>query len=126
MEDAANDPTLHSVSNSWGFGGEAEWGARRSVRGRDRRTSSRSPRRPGRRFYFSTGDSGTYQSGYPTDSPYVVSVGGTSTYSTSNPGDVEHDDDVERRRQLVLERRSRARPGRPAPASRRTRRARAA
>ena len=27
IEDAANDPTLHSVSNSWGFGGEAEWGA---------------------------------------------------------------------------------------------------
>ncbi len=36
--------------------------------------------------------------------PYVVSVGGTSTYSTSNPGDVEHAHDVERRRQLVLER----------------------
>ncbi len=26
MEDAANDPTLHSVSNSWAYGGEAEWG----------------------------------------------------------------------------------------------------
>jgi hypothetical protein len=25
MEDAANDPTLHSVSNSWAYGGEAEW-----------------------------------------------------------------------------------------------------
>jgi photosystem II stability/assembly factor-like uncharacterized protein len=39
----------------------------------------------GTSFYFSTGDAGTYQSGFPTDSPYVVSVGGTSTYSTSNP-----------------------------------------
>src|SRR5262249_12307527 len=26
VEDAANDPTLHTVSNSWGYGGEAEWG----------------------------------------------------------------------------------------------------
>ena len=26
MEDAANDPTLHTVSNSWGYGGETEWG----------------------------------------------------------------------------------------------------
>src|SRR5262249_15679409 len=40
----------------------------------------------GTSFYFSTGDAGTYQSGFPTDSPYVVSVGGTSTYSTTSPG----------------------------------------
>ena len=27
MEDAANDATLHSVSNSWGYGGEATTGS---------------------------------------------------------------------------------------------------
>ena len=59
MEDAANDPTLHSVSNSWGFGGEAEWGAADPFVV-STRTSSRSPPRPGTTFYFSTGDSGTY------------------------------------------------------------------
>ena len=36
IEDAANDPTLHSVSNSWAFGGEAEWGADRPVPARGR------------------------------------------------------------------------------------------
>ena len=27
IEDAANDPTLHSVSDSWGYGGDAEYGS---------------------------------------------------------------------------------------------------
>ena len=84
IEDAANDPTLHSVSNSWGFGGEAEWGAADPFADRGRRTASRSRAAAGTTFYFSTGDSGTYQSGFPSDSQYVVAVGGTSTYSTSN------------------------------------------
>jgi photosystem II stability/assembly factor-like uncharacterized protein len=84
MEDAANDPTLHSVSNSWGYGGEVEWGATDPfmvTTGNILALAAAS----GTSFYFSTGDFGTYQSGYATDSPYVVSVGGTSTYSTSNP-----------------------------------------
>ena len=54
--------------------------------GRDEEHPRARRRGRARRFYFSTGDSGTYESGYPSDSPYVVSVGGTSTYSTSEPG----------------------------------------
>ena len=85
MEDAANDPTLHSVSNSWAYGGEAEWGVTDPfmiATGNILAFAAAA----GTTFYFSTGDSGTYESGYPSDSPYVVAVGGTSTYSTSNPG----------------------------------------
>jgi photosystem II stability/assembly factor-like uncharacterized protein len=85
MEDAANDPTLHSVSNSWGYGGEAEWGATDPFVVSTQNILALAAA-AGTSFYFSTGDAGTYQSGYPTDSPYVVSVGGTSTYSTSAPG----------------------------------------
>jgi photosystem II stability/assembly factor-like uncharacterized protein len=84
MEDAANDPTLHSVSNSWAFGGEAEWGATDPflVSSENILTLAAAA---GTTFYFSTGDSGTYQSGYPSDSPHVVGVGGASTWSTSDP-----------------------------------------
>ncbi len=85
MEDAANDPTLHSVSNSWAYGGEAEWGVTDPfvvATGNILAFAAAA----GTTFYYSTGDSGTYESGYPSDSPYVVSVGGTSTYSTSAPG----------------------------------------
>ena len=84
IEDAANDPTLHTVSNSWAFGGEAEWGAADPflVTAENSLTIAAAA---GTTFYFSTGDSGTYESGYPSDSPHVVAVGGTSTYSTSTP-----------------------------------------
>jgi len=85
IEDAANDPTLHSVSNSWGFGGEAEWGAADPFL-QTAQASFALAAAAGTTFYFSTGDSGTYQSGFPSDSQYVVSVGGTSLYSTANPG----------------------------------------
>lgn len=85
MEDAANDPTLHSVSNSWGYGGDVEWGASDPFEVSTNNILALAAA-AGTSFYFSTGDAGTYQSGYPTDSQYVVSVGGTSTYSTSNPG----------------------------------------
>ena len=85
MEDAANDPTLHSVSNSWGFGGEAEWGAADPFVIATENSLAIAAA-AGTTFYFSTGDAGTYQSGYPSDSPHVVAVGGTSTYSTSNSG----------------------------------------
>ena len=83
MEDAANDPTLHSVSNSWAFGGEAEWGAADPFLISSENILSMAAA-AGTTFYYSTGDSGTYQSGYPSDSPNVVAVGGTSTYSTSS------------------------------------------
>ncbi|HEX3669353.1 MAG TPA: protease pro-enzyme activation domain-containing protein, partial [Acidimicrobiia bacterium] len=84
MEDAANDPTLHSVSNSWGYGGEAEWGTADPFMITTNNILALGAA-AGTSFYFSTGDAGTYQSGWPTDSQYVVSIGGTSTYSTSNP-----------------------------------------
>lgn len=84
IEDAASDTTLHSVSNSWAFGGEAEWGAADPFL-LVAQNSFALAAAAGTTFYFSTGDSGTYQSGFPSDSQYVVAVGGTSTYSTSNP-----------------------------------------
>lgn len=84
IEDAAGDPTLHSVSNSWAFGGEAEWGAADPFL-LAAENSFALAAAAGTTFYFSTGDNGTYESGYPADSRYVVGVGGTSTYSTSNP-----------------------------------------
>jgi photosystem II stability/assembly factor-like uncharacterized protein len=84
MEDAANDPTLHSVSNSWAYGGEAEWGVGDPFVVATGNILALGVA-AGTTFYYSTGDSGTYESGYPSDSPYVVSVGGTSTYSTTNP-----------------------------------------
>ena len=81
INDAANDTSLHVVSNSWG-GGEA--------------TSANDPfvsitnmsfqhaASVGTTFYFASGDSGEYGDGatvspsYPADSPYVVAVGGTN------------------------------------------------
>jgi photosystem II stability/assembly factor-like uncharacterized protein len=85
IQDAAADPTLHSVSNSWGFGGEAEWGEADPFL-LTANASMALAAAAGTTFYFSTGDSGTYFSGYPSDSPYVVGVGGTSLYSTTDPG----------------------------------------
>jgi len=83
MEDAANDPSLHSVSNSWAYGGEAEWGPTDPFVVATANILALGAA-AGTTFYYSTGDSGTYESGYPSDSPYVVSAGGTSTYSTTN------------------------------------------
>src|SRR5262249_21140585 len=85
IEDAANDPTLHSVSNSWGFGGDAEWGAVDPFLVASENSMAIAAA-AGTTFYFSTGDLGTFESGYPSDSPNVVSGGGTSTYSTTSPG----------------------------------------
>ena len=82
LEDAANDPTLHSVSNSWAFGGEAEWGLADPFLLASQNSLAIGAA-AGTTFYFSTGDSGTYESGYPSDSPYVVGVGGTTLFSTS-------------------------------------------
>jgi photosystem II stability/assembly factor-like uncharacterized protein len=82
VEDAANDPTLHSVSNSWGYGGEAEWGLADpfliAVR-----NSFAIAAAAGTTFYFSTGDFGTYFSGFPADEANVVAVGGTTLFSTA-------------------------------------------
>jgi photosystem II stability/assembly factor-like uncharacterized protein len=81
IEDAANDPTLHSVSNSWAFGGEPEWGTTDPFFLASQNSLALAAA-AGTTFYFSTGDSGTYQSGYPSDSQYVVGVGGTTLFST--------------------------------------------
>jgi photosystem II stability/assembly factor-like uncharacterized protein len=83
IEDAANDPTLHSVSDSWGYGGDVEYGAQDPF-ALATQNSFAIAAAAGTTFYFSTGDSGTYESGYPADSPYVVAVGGTSLFSTQS------------------------------------------
>ena len=77
---AANDTSLHVVSNSWG-GGEATSATDPFVSNTN--ASFQHAASAGTTFYFSSGDSGsnsggTGQASYPADSPYVVSVGGTS------------------------------------------------
>ena len=65
------------------YGGDAEWGAFDPfLIATDNILAIAAA--AGTTFYFSTGDAGTYESGFPSDSPYVSAVGGTSTYSTSN------------------------------------------
>ena len=91
LEDAANDPTLHSVSNSWAFGGEAEWGLADPFLLASQNSLAIGAA-AGTTFYFSTGDSGTYESGYPSDSPYVVGVGGTTLFSTSTVSTLSTED----------------------------------
>lgn len=93
VSDAANDASLHVVSNSWG-GYEA--------------TSTNDPfvanidpflqhaAAVGTTFYFSTGDQGAYSGAttstgppapsYPADSQYVVAVGGTNLQTTASNG----------------------------------------
>jgi photosystem II stability/assembly factor-like uncharacterized protein len=82
VEDAANDPTLHSVSNSYGYGGEPEFGATDPLTiawGNSFAVAAAA----GTTFWFSTGDTGSYESGFPADSENVVSVGGSSIFSTA-------------------------------------------
>jgi len=92
---AANDTSLHVVSNSWG-GGEAASAADPFVSNTG--ASFQHAASVGTTFYFSSGDSGAWSGSsgttqapsYPADSPYVVSVGGTnlqtapSTYTYSS------------------------------------------
>ena len=125
IEDAANDPTLHSVSNSWAFGGEAEWGAADPFL-IAAENSLAIAAAAGTTFYFSTGDSGTYESGYPSDSPYVVA----RRRHEHVLDDATPPRGARRRRGAAAAAGARTsspgRRGRPAPASRPTRRARAA
>jgi photosystem II stability/assembly factor-like uncharacterized protein len=83
VEDAANDPTLHTVSNSWGYGGEAEWGLQDPFLVAVQNSFAIAAA-AGTTFWFSTGDLGTYESGFPADSQYVVAVGGTTLFSTAD------------------------------------------
>src|SRR3954452_4054242 len=91
IEDAATDPTLHTVSNSWAFGGEAEWGNADPFLIASENSLAIAAA-AGTTFYFSTGDSGTYQSGYPSDSRYVVAIGGTTLFSTSSTTQLSTED----------------------------------
>ncbi len=84
VEDAATDPTLHTVSNSWGYGGDVEWALADPFMIATENSFSIAAA-AGTTFWFSTGDSGTYFSGYPADSRYVASVGGTTLFTTSDP-----------------------------------------
>ncbi len=80
---AANDPSVHVVSNSWG-GGEATSASDPFVS--NTTASFQHAAAVGTTFYFSSGDAGawsgssgtTKEPSYPADSPYVVSVGGTT------------------------------------------------
>ena len=77
---AANDTGLHVVSNSWG-GGEAT--STSDPFTSNTNASLQHAASVGTTFYFSSGDQGSNSGGtglasYPADSPYVVSVGGTT------------------------------------------------
>ena len=78
---AANDTSLHVVSNSWG-GGEATSADDPFVSNTN--ASFQHAASVGTTFYFASGDWGEYGDGatvspsYPSDSPYVVAVGGTT------------------------------------------------
>jgi len=77
---AANDTSLHVVSNSWG-GGEAT--STSDPFTSNTGASLQHAASVGTTFYFSSGDTGSNSGGtglasYPADSPYVVSVGGTT------------------------------------------------
>ncbi len=108
------------------YGGEAEWGVTDPFVRRHREHPRARARRPGRPSTSRPATPARTSPATRRDSPYVVAVGGTSTYSTSDSGHVEHEHDVERRRQLVLEHHRPAVVADRAPASRPTRRARAA
>ncbi len=93
LDDAANDPSVHIVSNSWGGQDAAEEdpGFVPTIDPILQYAAS-----VGTTFYFSTGDDGyasgsscynggsggssctTRETAYPAESPYVVAVGGTS------------------------------------------------
>jgi len=89
---AANDASLHAVSNSWG-GGEATSASDPFVLNTD--ASFQRAAAVGTTFYFSSGDNGKGSGcdtkvspgcaapSYPADDPYVVSVGGTNLSTTS-------------------------------------------
>ena len=86
---AANDPTIHAVSNSWG-GGESATAGNNSQQDPFTYQTQQSFMHAvavGTTFYFSSGDSGANSGGtnlpsYPADSPYVVAVGGTNLSTT--------------------------------------------
>ncbi len=86
ISDAANDGSVHVVSNSWG-GGEAT--SLNDPFVSNTNASFQHAAGVGTTFYFSSGDSGSNSGGtglpsYPTDSPYVVSVGGTTLNTGTN------------------------------------------
>jgi photosystem II stability/assembly factor-like uncharacterized protein len=86
VSDAANDPSLHVVSNSWGGGEAASLNDPFVVQTTN---SFMHAVAVGTTFYFSSGDHASNSGGtglpqYPADSPYVVAVGGTHLDTTSS------------------------------------------
>lgn len=71
---AAADPTVHVVSNSWGFNF-----APPTIYDRNVDKTLQMAASVGTTFYFATGDDHTFT--YPSDSAYAVGVGGTSLLS---------------------------------------------
>jgi kumamolisin len=66
---AANDTSVHVVSNSWGFDGS-------DFKDPNLDASLQEAASAGTTFFFASGD--TQQISYPATSPYVVAVGGTT------------------------------------------------
>jgi hypothetical protein len=86
---AANDPLLHVVSDSWSSDDETNPASDPFARSLDQ--SFEHAVAVGTTFFFSSGDSGSNSGGtgrasYPAESPYVVSVGGTSLSANVSGG----------------------------------------
>jgi len=89
---AASDPSIHVVSDSWG-GDEAATAGNNEATDPFTYITQQSFEHAvavGTTFYFSSGDFGTNSGGtglpsYPADSPYVVSVGGTTLSTGAGP-----------------------------------------
>ena len=82
IEDSSNDPTLHSISDSWGYGPDPEGGPTDPFEVATNNSQAIAAA-AGTTVWCAVGDTGTYFAGYPCDSPYVVGVGGTSAFSTA-------------------------------------------
>ena len=110
IEDAANDSTLHSVSDSWGYGGDPEYGSRGPVQRDASATASRSPRPPAppstsRRVTPAPTRRASPPTA-PTSSRSAAPRRSRRRHVTgSSTGDAQHRGHLGRRRQLVLQRR---------------------
>jgi photosystem II stability/assembly factor-like uncharacterized protein len=81
ITDAADDPTLHAVSDSWGEQVGIDTANDPFYQSTDQEFELAAA--AGTTFYFSTGDQGM-QDDYPASDQWVVAVGGTGLYSAPN------------------------------------------
>jgi photosystem II stability/assembly factor-like uncharacterized protein len=79
ISDAGSDPTLHTVSNSWGQDGDYESTSDPFYVATTNEMELAAA--AGTTFYFSSGDSGSNNEGAPSDNQWDVSVGGTGIYA---------------------------------------------